>query len=200
MALSSDNIKTARQIADKLEEWTENLSYSASPSENLWVNLTLLLYPQDVHSIASWVAGIPTSGRKAAKELEEMSQLVQEVDAWRNQGIYPEDLGDFCVRINRLIKITMNIISTLRKISGSGESEPAETEAVTVEKSNALETPETIPASMVADCASAMQPSQEAMLAYKLHYETELTIQQIAKRMTAELKLVIYFLMYQPKG
>ena len=34
-----------------------------------------------------------------------------------------------------------------------------------------------------------MAPSQEAMMAYKLHYEMGLTIQQVAKRMTAELKL-----------
>lgn len=189
MALSSDNIKTARQFADKLEKWAENLSYSTSPPENLWLELTLSLYPQDVHSIASWLANIPTTGQKAGKELEEISKLVQKVDAWRNQGVYIEDLGEFCARINRLIKVTRNIISILRKISGSEESEPPETKAVPAEKSSAPETPETNPASMVADCASAMSPSQKAMMAYKLHYEMGLTIQQVAKRMTAELKL-----------
>ena len=189
MALSSDNIKTVRQFADKLEKWAENLSYSTSPAGNLWVELTLSLYPQDVHSIASWLAGIPTKGQKVGKELEELSKLVQKVDAWRNQGVYIEDLGEFCARINRLMKVTRNIISILRKISGPGESEPPETKAVPSEKSNVPETPETNPASMVADCASAMAPSQEAMMAYKLHYEMGLTIQQVAKRMTAELKL-----------
>lgn len=189
MALSSDNIKTVRQFADKLEKWAENLSYSTSPAGNLWVELTISLYPQDVHSFASWLANIPTTGQKARKELEELSKLVQKVDAWRNQGVYIEDLGEFCARINRLIKVTRNIISILRKISGSGESEPPETKATTAEKSNTPETPETNPASMVPDNTSAMTPSQEALMAYKLHYEMGLTIQQVAKRMTAELKL-----------
>ena len=189
MALSSDNINTARQFADKLEKWAGNLSYSTSPSVNLWLELTLLLYPQDVQSIASWLAGIPTMRQKMAKELDELSQLVQKVDAWRNQGVYIEDLGEFCARVNRLIKVTMNVISILRNISGLEESEPAEAKAVPAAKSIALQTPQTIPAEMVADCPSAMTPSQEAMLAYKLHYEMELTIQQVAKKMTAELKL-----------
>jgi len=189
MALSSENIDTVRHFADKLEKWAENLSYGTSPAGNLWVELTLLLYPQDVHSIASWLANIPATGEKAAKELEELSHLVQKVDAWRNQGIYIEDLGEFCARINRLMKVTLSIISTLRNISGSEESEPPGTEAAVAAKSNAPETPQTIPASMAADCASAMTPSQEAMLAYKLHHDMGLTIQQVAKRMTAELKL-----------
>jgi len=197
MALSSDNIKTIRQFADKLEKWAGNLSYSTSPAGNLWLELTLLLYPQDVHSMASSLANNPTKGQKAAKELEELSQLVQKVDAWRNQGIYIEDLGEFCARINRLIKVTLSIISTLRNISGPGESEPPETKAVPAEKSNALQTPQPNPASMVADCASAMAPSQQALMAYKLHYEMGLTIQQIAKRMTAELKLDKYLRQWQ---
>ena len=189
MALSSYNINTVKQFADKLEKWAGNLSYSSSPAGNLWVELTLLLYPQDVHSIASWLANIPTMGQKAAKELDELSQLVQKVDAWRNQGVYIEDLGEFCARINRLMKVTTDIISTLRNISGSEESEQPETKAVPAEKLNAPETPETNPASMVPYYTSAMPPSQEALMAYKLHYEMGLTIQQVAKRMTAELKL-----------
>jgi hypothetical protein len=197
MALSSDNIKTIRQFADKLEKWAGNLSYSTSPAGNLWLELTLLLYPQDVHSMASSLTNNPTKGQKAAKELEELSQLVQKVDAWRNQGIYIEDLGEFCARINRLIKVTLSIISTLRNISGQGESEPPETKAVPAEKSNALQTPQPNPASMVADCASAMAPSQQALMAYKLHYEMGLTIQQVAKKMTAELKLDKYLRQWQ---
>ena len=189
MALSSDNIDTVKQFADKLEKWAQNLSYSTSPAGNLWVELTLSLYPQDVHSMISWLADIPKTGRKAAKELDELSRLVQKVDAWRNQGIYIEDLGEFCARVNRLMKVTRNIISTFRDISVSGESEPPETKAVPAAKSNAPETPQTIPASSAADCASAMTPSQQALMAYKLHYETGLTIQQVAKRMTAQLKL-----------
>jgi hypothetical protein len=180
MALSSDNVKTIRLIADKLEKWSENLSYDIRSARNLWVELTLSLYPQNVQGIASWLANIPTTGRKAGKELDELSKLVQEVDTWRNQGVYPEDLGDFCVRINRLMKVTRNIISTLRKISGSDEPEQSEVKAETVEKSNASEKTERV---------SAKPLSQEALMAYKLHYETGLTIQQIAKRMTAEFKL-----------
>jgi hypothetical protein len=197
MALSSDNINTVKQFADKLEKWAGNLSYSTSPSVNLWLELTISLYPQDVQSIASWLACIPTTRQKAAKELEELSQLVQKVDAWRNQGVYIEDLGEFCARINRLIKVTLSIISTLRNISGPGESEPPETKAVPAEKSNALQTPQPNPASMVADCASAMAPSQQALMAYKLHYEMGLTIQQVAKRMTAELNLDKYLRQWQ---
>ena len=189
MALSSDNVKTIRLIADKLEKWAESLSYSVSPTGNLWVELTLSLYPQNLQGLASWLANIPTSGQRTGQSLEELSKLVQEVDAWRNQGVYPEDLGDFCVRINRLMKVTRNIISTLRNISGPEESEPPETKAVTAAKSNAPETPQTNSASMVPYYTSAMTPSQEALMAYKLHYEMGLTIQQVAKRMTAELKL-----------
>jgi hypothetical protein len=189
MALSSDNIKTVRQFADKLEKWAENLSYSTSPARNLWVELTLSLYPQDIHDIASWLAGIPTTGHKARRKFEELSKLVQEVDAWRNQGVYIEDLCEFCARIDRLMKVTLNIISILRKTFGSEESEPRETKAVTAAKSNAPETPQTNPTLPAADCASAGPPSQEALMAYKLHYEVGLTLQQVAKRMTAELKL-----------
>jgi len=189
MALSSDNVKTIRLIADKLEKWAENLSYNVSPAGNLWVELTLLLYPQNVQSIATWLADIPTTGQKTGKEFEELSELVQKVDAWRNQGVYPEDLGDFCACINRLIKVTRNIISILRNISGPEESQPTEDKAVTGEKLEVLQTPQTIPASTAANCPPAVDPSQEAMMAYKLHYEMGLTLHQVAKRMTAELKL-----------
>ena len=180
MALSSDNIKTIKEYADKLEKWSENLSYDIRSARNLWVELTLSLRPQSVQGFASWLASIPTTGQKASKELEELSRLVQEVDTWRYQGVYPEDLGDFCVRINRLMKVTRNIISTLRKISGSGEPEISETKAKTIEQSNAQEKPEH---------ASTIAPSQEALMAYKLHYDMGLPIQQVAKRMTTELKL-----------
>ena len=189
MALSSDNIKAIGQFADKLEKWAENLSYGTSPAKNLWVELTLSIYPQDVHDIASWLAGIPTTGHKARRKFDELSQLVQEIDAWRNQGIYPEDLGEFCARIHQLMKVTRNIISILRNISSPEESEPPEEKAVTTEKSEVLQTPQTIPASIAADCPSAMAPSQEALMAYKLHYEMGLDMKQVAKRMTAELKL-----------
>ena len=189
MALSSDNVKTIRLIADKLEKWAESLSYSVSPTGNLWVELTLSLYPQNVQDFASWLANIPTSGQRTGQSLEELSKLVQEVDAWRNQGVYPEDLGDFCVRINRLMKVTRNIISTLRKISGSDEPEQSDTKAVTEEKSNTSETQETKPASTNPSCTAVKSLPKEALMAYKLHYEMGLTIQQVAKEMTTELKL-----------
>jgi len=184
MELTSDNIKTIRKFADKLDKWSENLSYSTSPAGNLWVELTLSLYPQDVQEIASWLADIPVTGQKAGKELEELSQLVQEVDTWRNQGVYPEDLGDFCVRINRLMKVTLNIISILRKISGSGESESCSECCIPSSQDAERRTQDQ-------DCHHApdKQLSTEALMAYKLHYEMGLTIRQVAKRMTAELKL-----------
>jgi hypothetical protein len=198
MALSSDNIKTIRQYADQLDKWAENLSYNTSPAGNLWVELTLLLYPQDVQGIASWLGNIPTTGQKIRKELEEFSKLVQAVDAWRYQGVYPEDLGEFCARIHKLMKVTQNIVSILRMISGSGEgdpilrtnckmgiqSEPPEAKAIAVEKSNAPETQQIKPA-----CTTDEHISKEALMVYELHCEMGLPIQQVAKRMTAELKL-----------
>jgi len=189
MELTSDNIKTIRQYADKLEKWSENLSYDIRSARNLWVELTLSLRPQNVQGLASWLANIPTTGRKAGKELEELSKLVQEVDAWRNQGVYPEDLGDFCVRINRLTRVTRNIISLFRNMSGSGEPEPSDTKAVTVEKSNTSETRETKPAPTDPPYSAVKSLPKEALMAYEFHYEMGLTIQQVAKRMTAELKL-----------
>lgn len=180
MELTPDNIKTIRQYADKLEKWSENLSYDIRSARNLWVELTLLLRPQNVQGLASWLANIPTTGQKAGKELEELTKLVHEIDAWRNQGVYPEELGDFCVSINRLIKVTRNIISILRNMSGSDGSEQSETKAKTVEEANAREKPEH---------ASTTTLSQEALTAYKLHYEMGLTIQQVARKMTTELKL-----------
>jgi hypothetical protein len=189
MALSSDNVKTIRLIADKLEKWSENLSYEIRPARNLWVELTLSLYPQNVQGIASWLANIPTTGQKAGEALEELSELVQKLDAWRIHGVYPEDLGDFCACINRLIKVTRNIISLLKNISGSGESEPQDTKAVAVEKSNSSETQEIKPASADTPFTDDKSLPEEALTAYKLHYEMGLTIQQVAKKMTAELKL-----------
>jgi len=180
MELTPDDIKTIRQYADKLEKWSENLSYDIRSARNLWVELTLSLYPQNVQDIASWLAEIPAAGQKAGKAFEELSKLVHEIDAWRNQGVYPEELGDFCVRINRLIKVTRNIISTLRNMSDPGEAEQSETKAKTVEKSDAPEKPQH---------ESATALSKEALMAYKLHYETGLTIQQVANRIAVELKL-----------
>ena len=189
MALSSDNVKTIRLIADKLEKWAENLSYDIRPARNLWVELTLSLYPQNIQGIASWLANIPTTGQEVGKALEEVSELVQKLDAWRIHGVYPEDLGDFCACINRLMKVTRDIISLLRKISGSDEQEQPKTKGITEEKSKAAEKPEINPASTMPDRASVMALSQEALMAYKLHREMGLTVQQVAKKMTAEFKL-----------
>jgi hypothetical protein len=189
MELTSDNIKTIRQCADKLEKWSEILSYDIRSARNMWVELTLSLHPQSVQGLASWLAGIPETGQKAGKELEELSELVQKVDAWRNQGVYPEDLGDFCVHINRLTKVTRSIISALRNMSGSDEKELSETKDVTAENSNLPEKPQTNKASSVPDRTSARSLSREALMAYKLHHEMGLTIQQVTKRMASELKL-----------
>jgi hypothetical protein len=191
MELSSDNVKTIRLIANKLEKWADNLSYEIRPAGNLWVELTLSLYPHNVHDIASWLADIPTTGQKAGEALEELSELVQKIDAWRNQGVYPEDLGDFCACVNRLIKVTRNTVSLLRDISGSDEPEVSETKAaaVTVEKSNSSETQEIKPVPVDPFCTAVKSLPKEALMAYKLHYEMGLTIQQVAKQMTKQLKL-----------
>jgi hypothetical protein len=189
MALSSDNVKTIRLIADKFEKWAENLSYSITPAENLWTELTLSLYPQDIQGIASWLANISATGQNIRKEFEEFSKLVQQVDAWRYQGVYLEDLGEFCARINRLMKVTRDIISILQMLSGSCESEPPETKLTAAEKSSAPETQQTYPASIEPACIPDKTISKEALMAYKLHCEMGLPVQQVAKRMTAELKL-----------
>jgi len=189
MASSSDNVKIIRQYADKLEKWEENLSYSTSPAENLWSELTLSLYPQDLHGIASWLANISPTGRKAGKELEELSKLVQEIDAWRNQGVYPEDLGDFYARINRLMEVTRNVVSILRTLSDSDESRPPEIKVATEEKPNISEVQETNAASIKSACTTGKSLPEEVLMAYKFRYEKGLNIQQIAKMMTAELKL-----------
>ena len=187
MALSSDNVKTIRLIADKLETWAQDVTYDIRPARNLWVELTLSLYPQNVHDLASWLANIPTT-EKTGKEFEELSELVQKIDAWRNHGVYPEDLGDFCASINRLMKVTRDIISLLRDMSGPGESEQPDTKAVTVEKSNTPETHQ-IKSASIPPLKAAKSLPKEALMAYKLHYEMGLSIQQVAKRMTTELKL-----------
>lgn len=203
MALSSDKVKMIRQYADKLEKWAENLSYSTSPAENLWAELTLSLYPQDLQGIASWLANISAAGQTIRKEFVELSKLVQEADAWRNQGVYPEDLGEFCARIHLLMKVTRNIISLLRTLSNLGEGdlilranskmgtqpEPPETKAIAAEKSNAPETQQVNPALIEPAYAPDEHISNEALIAYKLRYDKGLPIQQVAKIMTAELKL-----------
>jgi len=185
MTLSSDNVKIIRQIADRLEKWSENLSYSTSPGENLWVELTLSLYPQDVQDIVYRLGKIPVKGPNIRKDFEEFSKLVLKIDAWRNQGVYPEDLGEFCARVHLLMKAARNIISVLRTLSGPNESGPSETEAVKEEKSNVAETQEIKKPA----CALEKKLSTEAMMAYRLHYETGLPIHKVAKKMTAELKL-----------
>jgi hypothetical protein len=189
MALSSDNVKTIRQYADKLEKWAENLSYGTSPVTNLWSELTLSLYPQDLLGIATWLGNISAAGQNIGKELEELSKLVQEIDAWRNQGVYPEDLGEFCARIHQLMKVTGNIVSILRTLSNPDEGQPSETKIIAVEKSNVPETQQINSSSIKPVLPSDKQQSKEALMAYKLRYENRLNIQQIAKRMTAELKL-----------
>ena len=187
MALASD--KTIRQFADKLEKWAENLTYGTSPTKNLWVELNLSLYPQDMQDTVSWLADIPAIEKKIPRDLEELSELVQEVDAWRNYGIYPEDLEEFCARIDRLKQVTLNIIHILRKTSGAAEPQPPVTKAITVEKSNLPETQETGPAVIKPDGVTSKMPRKEALTAYKLYFDAGLTLPQIARRMTAELKL-----------
>jgi hypothetical protein len=200
MALPSDNVKTIGLLAEKFEKWAENLSYGTSPATNLWSELTLSLYPQDTEGIATWLGNFPAVGQTLRQEVEELSKLVQEIDAWRTQGVYPEDLGEFCARIHQLMKVAGNIISALRTLSDPEKSEsrsrssvpnPRGAERGTQFAHAASETgtqphgQENLPILPSADKAL---PS-EALMAYKLRYEDRLNVQQIAKRMTAELKL-----------
>jgi len=187
MALASD--ETLKQFADKLEKWAENLSYSTSPAKNLWVELNLSLYPRDMQDTVSWLAGMPGVEKKISRQLEELSGLVQEVDAWRNHGIFPEDLDEFCSRVDRLKQVTLNIILTLRKTSAASEPQPPVTEAIAVEKSDTPETRETNPAGIMPDGVTTKMPPKEALTAYKLYFDAGLTLPQIARRMTAEMKL-----------
>jgi len=189
MALSLDNIKAIGQFTDKLEKWAENLSYDTSPTKNLWVELNLSLYPRDMQDTVSWLAGIPGIEKKITGQLEELSKLVQEVDAWRNHGIYPEDLDEFCARVDRLKQVTLNIILTLQKTSGAAETQPPVSEAIAVEKSDIPQTQETNPAVIKPDVATSKMPRKEALTAYKLYFDAGLTLPQITRRMTAELKL-----------
>jgi hypothetical protein len=199
MALSSDNVKIVRQYAGKIEKWAENLSYSTSPAENLWSELTLSLYPQDLQSIASWLANISAGAHNIRQDFEELSKLVQEIDAWRNQGVYPEDLGDFCVRVNGLMKVTRDIISILRTLSDPEKSE-SHSESGVPNPHSAEQITQGRMGNSLAHAASeaGTQPQagtpnkalpKEALMAYKLRYEDRLNIQQIAKKMTAELNL-----------
>jgi hypothetical protein len=189
MALSTDNIKTIRQYADTLEKWAKDLSYDTSAAINLWSELTLSLYPQDLQGIATWLGNISPAGQTVRQEIEELSKLVQEIDAWRNQGIYPEDLGEFCARIHQLMKVAGDIISTLRTLAEAGEGKPTEIKIIAVEKSKVPGAHTINPPSIQSVHPADKQPSKEALMAYKLRYEDRLNIQQIVKRMTAELKL-----------
>jgi len=187
MALASD--ETLKQFTDKLEKWAENLSYGTSPAKNLWVELNLSLYPRDMQDTISWLAAIPAIEKKIPRQLEELSGLVQEVDAWRNHGIYPEDLNEFCSRVDRLKQVTLNIIFTLRKTSAAEGNQPSETEAIAVEKSDLSESQVSVPPGIKPDRVTSKMPQKEALKAYKLYFDAGLTLPQIARRMTAEMKL-----------
>lgn len=187
MALAS--YETLQQFADKLEKWAENLSYGTSPAKNLWVELNLSLYPRDMQDTVSWLTAIPGVEKKITRQLEELSKLVQEVDAWRNHGIYPEDLNEFCSRVDRLKQVTLNIIFTLRKTSAAEGNQPSETEAITVEKSDLSESQVSVPTGIKPDRVTSKMPQKEALTAYKLYFDAGLTLPQIARRITAEMKL-----------
>ena len=186
MTLTSDNIQTVKQFADKLEKWATNLSHITCPTKNFWVELNLFFYPQDLQNTVSWLASIPTIGQRIQKDFEELSKMVHKVDIWHIQGVCQEEFGAL---IDRLKEVALNIVFTLRKISDVDRSDPLVTEAITLEKSNTSELRETKPARMKIEGVPAKIPQKEALMAYNLHYEMGLTQSQVAKRMTAELKL-----------
>jgi len=189
MALTSDNIKMIKQFADKLDEWATNLSYITCPTKNFWVELNLFFYPQDLQDTVSWLASIPTIGQRIQKDFKELFKKVQKADAWHIQGIYQEELGEFGALIDRLKEVALNIVFILRKVSDTSEPELPVTEAIAVEKSNASEVRETKLTEMGLADIRVKLPRKEALMAYKLRYETGLTQLQVAKRMSCELKL-----------
>jgi hypothetical protein len=189
MALTSDNIQTIKQFADKLEKWANNLSYSKSQTKNFWVELILFFYPQDLQVTVSWLANIPTIGQKVQKDFEELSKMIHKVDIWHIQGVCQEEFGEFGALIDRLKKTALNIVFTLRKISDTGRSDLPVTEAITLEKSNTSELLETKPARMEPEGVPTKPLRKEALMAYNLHYKMGLTQSQVAKRMSTELKL-----------
>jgi len=189
MALTSDNIETIEQFADKLEKWAQHLSYSASPTQNCWVELALFFYPQDLQVTISRLAHIPTIGRRVQKDFEDLSDMVHKVDAWRTQRVYPEELGEFNSLMDRLKALALNIVLTLRKISDADRSESPATESTAVENSNASEMQGPKPAGIRPDDVPAKPPRKEALMAYRLYHEMGLTQRQVAKRMDSELKL-----------
>ena len=90
MALTSDNIQTIKQFADKLEKWANNLSYSTSQTKNFWVELILFFYPQDLQVTVSWLANIPTIGQKVQKDFEELSKMIGEWEDEDKESIEEE--------------------------------------------------------------------------------------------------------------
>jgi len=190
MTLTSDNIRTIKQFADKLEKWANNLSYSTSGTKNFWVELILFFYPQDLQVTVSWLAIIPTIGQKVQKDFEELSKIIHKVDIWYSQGVCQGEFGEFDAAIDRLKEVALNIVFNLRNISDAGRSDPPMTEAITLEKSNTSELRETKTSKMELEGVPAKTPGEEALMAYNLHCKKDLTHSQITKRITIELNHV----------
>ena len=189
MTLTSDNIRTIEQFADKLEKWVNNLFFSTSGTKNFWVELILFFYPQNLQVTVSRLANIPTIGQKVQKDFEDLTKMIYKVDIWHIQGVYQEEFAEFGTLINRLKEVALNIVFSLRKIADANRSNPSVTEAITLEKSNTSELQDAKPARMEIEGAAAKIPRKEALMAYNLHYEMGLTQSQVAKRITYELKL-----------
>ncbi|MFH1716543.1 MAG: hypothetical protein ABIF19_04265 [Planctomycetota bacterium] len=188
MVLTSDHIESIRQSAGKLEGWAGNLSYGTSPEKNLLVELTLSFYPHNLDATVSRLGTIPTIGKKVRRDFEELCELIQKVDAWHGHGVYREEMDDFIALINRLRKIALNIVSTLREVSDAGASEAPVTKTIPLEKSKPSEMREAKPVRPLRGGADARRPDEVALMAYKLHH-MGLTQLQVAKRMAGELKL-----------
>jgi hypothetical protein len=189
MTLTSDNIQIIKQFADKLEKWTNNLSYNASETKNFWVELTLFFYPQNLQATVSWLANIPVIGPKIQKDFDELTGIIHKVDIWHIQGVFQDELGEFSMLIDRLKEAALNIVFSLRKILETEKSEQPVPEAIALEKSESSELRAKESATMNLDGVAGKLPRKEALMAYSLCYETDLTKSQIAKRITTELKL-----------
>jgi len=189
MALTPDNIEIIKQFADKLEEWTNNLSYSKSENKNFWVELILFFYPQNLRDTVLKLATIPDKGKKIQKDFEELSRMIHKVDIWYMQGVCQDEFDEFIELIEKVKKIALNIVFSLRKMSGEDRSDYTGIKKTVLEKSKSSELRETEFAGKEYEKVTAKIPQKEALMAYHLHYKMGLTQSQVAKRITSELKL-----------
>ena len=188
MTLTPDNIESIKQFADKLEEWANNLSYSKSENKNFWVELVLFFYPQNLEDTVLKLANIPDKGQKIQKDFEELSKMIHKVDIWYMQSVCQDEFEEFSELIEKIKKVALNIVFSLRKIFSEDRSDHTGIKKTILEKSKSSELRVTEPGGKEYEKVTAKIPRKEALMAYHLHCEMGLTQSQVAKRITSELK------------